>query len=183
LESKGSIQALIEGHSEGYENIRKAFGERMRLEGPRNYWEAASRGHLRRSVVWLTAFLSLAFVSLAGIVYLAVRLKDVVAYLGTALGPFEWFVIGVPTVIVLWVVRSAHRQWMTHSGLANDAMERVTMVETYLALTNEGKISSVERPLVLNPLFRPSSVKADDGMPGGMLDHIIEVLNKTKSGG
>jgi hypothetical protein len=106
------------------------------------------------------------------------NLVDLAKGAGEQLQAVEWVLIGVPAVIILWLLRFLHRQATANLAGMDDANERVTMVETYLALQNEGKIEAVERPLVLQPLFRPSVATGDDGVTKSLIDHAIDVLGK-----
>lgn len=66
---------------------------------------------------------------------------------------------GAALVVTLMAVmiRVALRQFNTYSHLSLEAAERVTMVKTYLALLNEGKLKSdQDRHLALEALFRTS---------------------------
>ncbi|WOI45625.1 DUF6161 domain-containing protein [Acidovorax sp. BLS4] len=59
------------------------------------------------------------------------------------------------------------RLYLSAHHLRIDADERAVMVQAYLALTNEGKVTEAERVLVLGPLFRPTvdGIVKDDGAP------------------
>lgn len=66
---------------------------------------------------------------------------------------------GAALVVTLMavIIRVALRQFNTYSHLSLEAEERVTMVKTYLALLNEGKLKSdQDRHLALEALFRTS---------------------------
>lgn len=66
---------------------------------------------------------------------------------------------GAALVVTLMavIIRVALRQFNTYSHLSLEAEERVTMVKTYLALLNEGKLNSdQDRHLALEALFRTS---------------------------
>lgn len=66
---------------------------------------------------------------------------------------------GAALVVTLMavIIRVALRQFNTYSHLSLEAEERVTMVKTYLALLNEGKLKSdQDRHLALEALFRAS---------------------------
>jgi hypothetical protein len=55
------------------------------------------------------------------------------------------------------IIRMCLRQFNTYSHLSLESAERITMVKTYLALLNEGKLKSdQDRHLALDALFRSS---------------------------
>jgi hypothetical protein len=57
----------------------------------------------------------------------------------------------------VWVVRILVRLLLSNIHLLTDARERVTMVQTYLALLRRGKIKDDERMFILQTLFRPET--------------------------
>ena len=73
----------------------------------------------------------------------------------------------VATTFFIWIMRILVRLYLSELHLGIDARERETMLLTYLALTNEGKVEPTDRALVLAPLFRPTAdgVVKDDGAP------------------
>lgn len=61
-----------------------------------------------------------------------------------------------------------------------DTDERVAMIKTYLAFSNEGKVEAVDRALILAPIFKSASdgIVRDDGPDtslGGVLAKLIDV--------
>jgi hypothetical protein len=81
----------------------------------------------------------------------------------------------ITATIALWAGRVLLRIFLSERHLATDAEERVTMVKTYLALTNEGKIAEADRALVLAPLFRSAAdgIVKDDSAPDTSLVAIL----------
>ena len=71
------------------------------------------------------------------------------------------------------------RLFLSNVHLHTDAKERVTMVQTYLALLRRGKITKDDERLILQTLFRPTStgIMKDDGVPLTALEAISK-LNK-----
>ena len=91
----------------------------------------------------------------------------------TAPEAWKFSVLVLVGVLGIWVVRLVIRMWLSHAHLATDADERVTMVQTYLALLEDGKMTKDEdRALVLTPLFRPAAdgLVKDEGLPHPMLE-------------
>ena len=52
------------------------------------------------------------------------------------------------------------------------------MVQTYLALFEENKVQEVERPIILQPLFRPTAARGDEGLQAGIIERVIDALGK-----
>jgi hypothetical protein len=71
--------------------------------------------------------------------------------------------------IAYWIIRISSRQFSNHNFLYNDAKERMTMTQTFLALCEDEKTKGVVIPkehlvIVLAALFRPSaSGSGEDG--------------------
>jgi len=80
----------------------------------------------------------------------------------------------------IWVTRLSAKIFISNLHLRTDADERVTMIQTYLALLREGSgPMDEERQLILQTLFRPSSTGfiKDDG-PSSFHELVTNVLNK-----
>ena len=80
-----------------------------------------------------------------------------------------------------WLLRVLVRVYLSHLHLGTDANERVTMIQTYLALLREGSgPAENERQLILQTLFRPSSTGLikDDGIPSSAFDLLSKTISK-----
>ncbi len=173
LESVNEKHAqAIQAHELAMTDLKRAFKDEMALRGPVEYWSAKASAHQKKS----TKLMWGSFVSMAG--------------LGAVLGLFAAWIFqtlnkdGIPdawkvSVLVLvgvlgiWAVRLVVRMWLSNAHLATDSEERVTMVQTYLALIEDGKMTKDEdRALVLTPLFRPAAdgLIKDEGLPHPMLE-------------
>lgn len=91
---------------------------------------------------------------------------------------------GAALIVALMSVllRLSLRQYNTSIHLSHDAEERVTMLKTYLALSNEGKLTSDgDMKLVLEALFRPSqSSGIPDSTPATPIELIIKAFTEKK---
>jgi hypothetical protein len=83
------------------------------------------------------------------------------------------------TTIVFWVGRVLLRIYLSDRHLLTDAEERVAMIKTYLALTNEGKLEASDRTLVLAPLFRSAAdgIVKDDGPDASLAGIIAKAID------
>ena len=82
-------------------------------------------------------------------------------------------IFGVIAVLGVWLTRIIVRIFLSHLHLETDAKERVTMIQTYLALLREEQaLNEDEKKLILQTLFRPSTtgIIKDDGIPPSWLD-------------
>lgn len=153
-------------------DLTRAFKDGMALRGPVEYWSSKATLHQTKS----TNLMRWSFGSIAILtVILGVIAWWIAHDLKTDAAPAAWkvSVLVLVGVLGIWVVRLVIRMWLSHAHLATDANERVTMVQTYLALIEDGKMTKDEdRALVLTPLFRPAAdgLVKDEGLPHPMLE-------------
>ena len=172
LASETAHKLALKKHESEMENLAKTFREKMKLRGPVEYWTSKAKVHQDKAKLLMKwVFGSMA--GLAGIIggIAFWMLKD----LADKTAPESWkvAVLVLVGVIGVWAVRLIVRMFLSHTHLATDAEERVTMVQTYLALLEGEKMPADEdRKLVLAPLFRPASdgMVKDEGMPHPMLE-------------
>jgi Family of unknown function (DUF6161) len=159
-------------HETAMNDLKRAFKDGMALRGPVEYWSNKADMHQTKStnlMCWSFGSIAILTVVLGGIAWwIAHDLK-------TGAVPDTWkvSVLALVGVLGIWVVRLVIRMWLSHAHLATDADERVTMVQTYLALLEDGKMTKDEdRALVLTPLFRPAAdgLVKDEGLPHPMLE-------------
>lgn len=91
---------------------------------------------------------------------------------------------GAALIVALMSVllRLSLRQYNMSIFLGHDAEERVTMLKTYIALSNEGKLTSDgDMKLVLEALFRPSQPSSiPDTTPATPVELIIKAITEKK---
>jgi hypothetical protein len=85
----------------------------------------------------------------------------------------------VVTTIVFWIGRVLLRIYLSDRHLLSDAEERIAMVMTYLALSNDDKIESSDRALILAPLFRTASdgIVREDGPDASVAGLMAKILD------
>lgn len=169
-------------------NTEQTYTEHMALKGPVTYWRDKAKEH--RTKARLAGGIGLGFAALL-IAYAYVdgtnRVLDLVksTIKETHLWQVGYVVLTIVVfvlTIVFWIGRLISRTYVSQTHLALDAEERATMVQTYLALANENKISEAERILVLGALFRGSAdgLVKDDGVPDLS---IVSALSRVGVGG
>lgn len=163
---------VLEAHESAMADLKRAFKDGMALRGPVEYWSAKASTHQTKA----TNLMWGSFGSMAG---LGVVLGGLAAWIFQTMNkdgiPDTWkvSVLVLVGVLGIWAVRLVVRMWLSHAHLSTDAEERVTMVQTYLALIEDGKMTKDEdRALVLTPLFRPAAdgLVKDEGLPHPMLE-------------
>lgn len=161
----------LEAHQAQMSALEDAFREKMTLRGPVDYWKQKANSHSTSAqalLKWVFGSLGLLALVICALAFWTFStLQD-----GK---PEAWKVATMVllAVVAVWAVRLIIRMWLSHTHLATDAEERVTMVQTYLALLESQKVPSDEdRKLILAPLFRPASdgLVKDEGVPHPMLE-------------
>ena len=162
----------LEAHETAMADLKRAFKDGMALRGPVNYWRRKARRHRVQSKRQMVR----SFQSLGGLAavlgFTAIWVFWTVNDNGV---PHVWKVSVLILIAVLgiWATRLVIRMWLSNAHLATDAEERVTMVQTYLALLEDGKMTKDEdRALVWAPLFRPAAdgLVKDEGLPHPILE-------------
>lgn len=125
----------------------------------------------------------------AGIVYVLLVLSGTIAFVALVSGLFSqpiWqtplalaLPLAIAVVAFIWLGRLLARTYMAHMQLAEDAQERATMIETYIALTSAGVLDSSKADEAQRALFRPASIGLLAGDSGP--DTPIEVISKAIS--
>jgi hypothetical protein len=185
LEIDAVIAEFVNDGNSAVDSVKsteKAYLEQMRLQAAVTYWSTEATKHRRSESKirkWLITYAIGAVLAIVGLLLLlshfAANSTDLVQYV-------KYTAIGVLfTTVTIWVGRILLRLFLSERHLSIDAEERVTMVQTYLALTKESKLEPADRPLVLANLFRSGTdgIVKDDGSPDTMLTAILgRVLDK-----
>lgn len=168
-----ALQSDVDASIDSIRLTEKTYSELMGLKAPVSYWTDKAKEHRRNSTVAM--WIGLAFAA-ALTIYAFVdgmtRTLDLVKKSVTETGQVQIAYVVLTIVVFLltiafWIGRLISRTYVSQSHLAIDAEERAIMVQTYLALTNDNKIETSERSLVLAALFRASSdgLVKDDASP------------------
>jgi hypothetical protein len=184
-EMQESINAYVNASIKSIQDTEGAYKEQMNLQASVGYWGAKATSH-RNAIRWSrsilivftlfgSAFLigALFWITTAAMELTEKTKADTAVYL-------KFAAIGaIITTIVFWVGRVLLRIYLSDRHLLTDAEERVAMVKTYLALTNEGKLEGVDRALVLAPLFRSAAdgIVKDDGPDASLAGIIAKAID------
>ncbi len=145
----------------------------MQLKAPVEYWTEKAVEHARKSKVyrwWVVGgfLLGLIALALAYVSALAYVLSDAIpkeAHVAAVV--YVGGLVAVFTTAILWALRLFVRMYMSHQHLTIDSEERAAMLKTFLALSEQSKVTDADRALVLAPIFRPTSdgIVKDDAAP------------------
>lgn len=167
----------------------EAYKTQMGLKAPVDYWKIKAGTHRTakkryNNLTWGYA----AIVSIATFLLVKNYGSSVVEILSAhdKVSTYVFFasIFAFVTTIIFWIARVVVRLYLSERHLESDAAERAVLVETYLALTEAGKVEATDRALVLGPLFRPSSdgIVKDEGAPETSLAALVSRLLDPKKG-
>lgn len=166
-----------------------AYREQMGLKAPVEYWQTKARTH-RTSEKWARAWVLLFFPF--ALIGMAIAFNNTAVSLinaaqaaqapGAAPFPTAVFIVASAGLascagLVFWVGRLLTKLYLSQHHLRQDAEERATMTQTYLALIENDAASTDDRQVILNALFRntPDGIVKEDG---GLDPSIAAALGK-----
>ena len=182
-----ALKDLEQAYHDKLETNEKAFKERMSLEAPVTYWSKRSFNSNVLTIIF--GFLSsvMVILTLCFCYNMSTNTATVFNFISSLDNKFldsnfiQKIVIGalvVTIVLFLWVIKILVKIMFTNLHSAIDAKERSIMISTYLSLikSNEDRLPDDAKRIILEALFRPSSVAnvKDDNWP----HPIIELLNR-----
>ncbi|MBL4807569.1 MAG: hypothetical protein JKY31_09815 [Rhodobacteraceae bacterium] len=177
------IEQISDDTTREIDAFKKAMKEEIALKEPIDYWDKKATNH-----TWATVILAVLFVaySATALLYLKSFILSfddgvqgfLASWQDTGIGAVASFagLIGIGMVIA----RVLYRLFASQLHLWNDARERVTMIQTYLALAAEGHAKEEFLGALIQRLFSPTSdgiVKSDLGAVGP-LDGFATLLSK-----
>ncbi|HBD9376072.1 TPA: hypothetical protein KLD42_002994 [Legionella pneumophila] len=173
----GDFKSKIQEYEEKLNDIAHTYDNKLALQSSVNYWTGKKDSH-KRTMKWVGAgTLILACLTGGGFIWAAYEL------LQETIAQVPLWKLGVMLAISsfgVWLTRLSAKIFISNLHLWTDSSERVTMIQTYLALLREGSgPKDDERQLILQTLFRPSATGFvhEDG-PTGFHEIIAKKLMK-----
>ncbi|MEW8073056.1 MAG: DUF6161 domain-containing protein [Candidatus Thiodiazotropha sp.] len=176
-EQVSAFASQLEESEKNLSDIAQTYDEKLALQASVQYWSDKRTSHTKVTRWVGGATLILAALTGGGFIWAAHELLQVKA------SEVELWRLGVMLAIStfgIWVTRLSAKIFISNLHLRTDADERVTMIQTYLALLREGSgPKDEERQLILQTLFRPSTTGfiKDDG-PSSFHEIISNALSK-----
>lgn len=169
--------------------VETAYREQMGLKAPVEYWQSKAEAHRtseRWARVWVLLFFPLALVGMAiafnNTAVSLINAAQAAQADGAAPFPSAVFIVASAGLascagLVFWVGRLLTKLYLSQHHLRQDAEERATMTQTYLALIENDAASTDDRQVILNALFRntPDGIVKEDG---GLDPSIAAALGK-----
>jgi len=188
LERQSLWQARQEQIEEEWVGIKRSLDERVTLAAPTDYWRQRAT-----TLTQLTGWFAIAFGAVIA-VFVLIFFTQGVPYLhqistaGAAQNHVDVILLVLPLLIPafcgIWILRILGRLLTSYLRLSEDARERKTMVETFLALSKEGAdgkalLQPEDRHLILKALFRPGDGgNADDSPPVSALEQLAKLAGQ-----
>jgi len=141
----------------------KAFTEQMGLRGPVKYWTDKSAAHKKSEGTLRALVIGFFVVAMAAIVWsfwsVGWTLVNLAIQPGSPTIPPGVYVVasaglGSAAAVLFWGGRILTKLYLSQHHLREDAQERATMAETYLALIENQAADTEDRQVILNALFR-----------------------------
>lgn len=171
-----AYQKVFEDGNKEMEGTKKAFQQEFALKASVDYWNKKIQYHSDMSVKFAKAAMTLAAISISVLCYEITKLLE-----SAGINP-PWWKLGVLLILAtfsIWMVRIVVQIMQSHIHLESDARERVTMIQTYLAMLKETVAPKEDHKLlILQTLFRPASsgIIKDDGAPATWLEIMVSKL-------
>ncbi|CAM2924479.1 DUF6161 domain-containing protein [Legionella worsleiensis] len=152
---EADFKSKIQESEEKLNDIAHTYDNKLALQSSVNYWTGKKDSH-KNIMIWVgIGTLALACLTGGGFVWAAYELlQETIAQVPLwKLG----FMLAISSFGV-WLTRLSAKIFISNLHLWTDSSERVTMIQTYLALLREGSgPKDDERQLILQTLFRPSA--------------------------
>jgi hypothetical protein len=170
-------------------NLQQTLRQKIATEQAVEIWRERLKQHEERRKGLLRGVIA-AFVIVALLILLELWLMrpgHFLSDLASAFGSDAWIrfaLLGLPVLAGIWVVRMLSVLYRVDVAGAQDAGERVAMVETLYALHAERRTAptDAERMLVMHALFRPGpSGDHDPSLPNTLLEHIAKMAVRDRS--
>jgi len=164
-------------------NAKKVYLSQVELDAAVTYWDGKKTIHNDSKNMWLKVLIALLIATSISpfliMKYLPVEELADDKLLLNVLNPVTLITSLLVISLLSFAIRLCSRQFSTQQHLFLEAEERKTMLKTYLALMNEGKLVEQEdRKIALDALFRPAQtgMVAEHGniVPSDSVIKIIE---------
>ncbi len=160
-------------HLVEFESIQQIYHDAMALSEAVEYWRKKREHHRQRTRIWALAFVDYVLIV---IVFGYIGVRDTQIWSSSFWAEATYGLIALALVgigLFSAVARVLLRLSTSQLHLGNDALERVTMVQTYLALREGGHATDSHMQVVLERLFD----RAADGIVREDLGPVTPVEN------
>lgn len=178
---KKRFDTQIQEWKESIDLLEKTYEEKLKLQGPADYWRKASRKYGLESLFGIVAFMC---INIFALVYFMefffgwLHSEPTPLSVGSLQGAI---ILGSIAAIYAFMMRVLTKLIFSSLHLMRDTKEREHLTYLYLSLSNEAAVDEKSREIVLQALFSRSDsglLGQDSGitMPG--ISGVVEQLNK-----
>lgn len=178
---KKRFNMQIQEWKEEIDLLEKTYKEKLKLQGPADYWHKASRKYGLESLFGIVAFMC---INIFALVYFMefffgwLHGEPTSLNVGSLQGAI---ILGSIAAIYAFMMRVLTKLIFSSLHLMRDTKEREHLTYLYLSLSNEAAVDEKSREIVLQALFSRSDsglLGQDSGitMPG--IGGVVEQLNK-----
>jgi hypothetical protein len=150
---------LMSQTEEDWKNKIDGYEAKMALKAPKAYWTDRASNHAAKAVSarrqWFWALVAVSITTSALVVYILLSLPSEGVIVEAIRAAQRILVLGTLLAFIVWWLRQKLRDLRAHEHLAEDAAERVTMIETYAAMRAAG-LQDANLGTVLTALYRPA---------------------------
>ncbi|TGM01033.1 hypothetical protein EHQ86_18580 [Leptospira yasudae] len=164
---RSTIEKVQNEELSKFTDIRKLYEEKIRIEGPANYWETLEKYHEKKGKLWRCWAVGTSTISILIMSLIFFNYPD--KYLNGVSNSFTLdsikgtLLAGVIISILVYLIRFFIKLSVSSYHLALDAKERYQLSHFYLSLIKEGALQKEERTLIIQALFG----RADTGLLQG----------------
>lgn len=171
-EHDNALQDQLEKAETDWTTLRETYDSQLALQAPRTYWERQRDDHRNGSIAAQGNFRKVGVGSFVVAIAMLIFIWSAMANKSGEIPIALWLLSGAILGTAFWVIRLFSRLYLSREHLARDAEERVTMIETYLALVQHGRVKEDDLKFVLASIFRPTEdgLVKDDSLPSPLLD-------------
>ena len=161
------------------EKLEKAYGEKLRLEGPAKYWDTFADKYEKRGRKWRNWALGMAGAFFPfTVVFLAASPSWFLTPEFTAGNIRGTVLVALAVSVLIYFIRLFVKLSKSAYHLSRDARERYQLTHVFLAMIRKGAIQVEDRKIILQALFSRADtglLKTDGGptMPTGPMGNIL----------
>lgn len=182
---RSEIDKLYEDTTLDLETIKTNAQAEATLPTPAKFWGTRRDEHRKQEEIWGGVFvgsLIASIILLAGFWDVIERIALPIAHLAKDNPSGGYLVgllfLGLPVFLYIWLLRLCFRAYVLNRELANDASERIVMMETYVELAKGQHVSREDFHLALRALFRNHTASSADDAPPTLVEAISQQLRK-----
>lgn len=172
-ELMGRLEGMEQEVEEKINQIELSFRESLALSKPISFWSGRVEAHRTAKWIWFALLVAaLSMFVVAGVEVISSNWATLLTLHASSL-PILALLLGVPTAVILWAIRIVARIYRNEAAMYDDALERQTMLQTYIAMLAGGDMHVEDRDHVLRAVFRPRTI---DSMDDGGASPIAQVV-------